>query len=211
MISKNLGVFAAIVFLWMPPLESRGQTPSPAGHTITVTGIGNASGPVSGAVVMAVVRGPVDTPGLEAALRQAGVAEFVDDHSPVTLFNASATGVRGRLRGATREDVDAATRTVTAYTNAHRGASVVTIRFFGPATDCSSIAPKAREAALTDAQTRAREIAGNMGVQLGAVVSVTERGACPPPGRLGGSYAIDAQTLQMTVPVQESVTYAVSP
>jgi hypothetical protein len=69
MISKSLGVFAAILCLWMLPLESSGQTTSPAGRTITVTGLGNASGPVSGAVVMALVRGPVDAPGLQAALR----------------------------------------------------------------------------------------------------------------------------------------------
>jgi uncharacterized protein YggE len=207
MASKRLAVLAALFCLWMP-LASSGQTVAPAGRTVSVTGLGTASGSVTGVIIKAIVRGPVDAAGLEEALRKAGIQQFVDDRSAFS-FIPSVVGVNGRLPAVTHEDIDAATRAVKAYVNAHRGASVLLIRFYGLAKDCTALAPQARDAAMTDAQMRAQAVAGSMGVRLGSSISVAEHGACGTGGRLGGSRSIDAQTLEMTIKVEENVTYAV--
>ena len=201
----------ALVCLWVLPLSGGAQTATPIPRTIVVTGTGSASGSVNTAVVMVLMRGPVDAAGLQTALGSAGIVDFVDDRSRMTKADASIVGLRGRLPTATRQEFTAVTDAVDAYARAHRGASVVALRFFGTAADCPQIAGKAREQALKDARARAEAIAVGTTTHVGAIISVIENDGCPTVGRLGAAFAIDPSTLEMTVPVRESVIFSQLP
>ena len=89
-------------------------------------------------------------------------------------------------------------------------AGVTGVHYFGLAADCPAIEARAREAALADARRRAEAIATNGSVRLGERTTVVEGGGCPRPGPFGGAYAIDTETLSMSVPVSETVTYAIA-
>jgi uncharacterized protein YggE len=207
---RSLGGFLFLLGLSVFPLATSAQSSATNGQKITVTGVAKASGPVSGANVMTIVRGAsIDANGLRDALTRAGVTGFIPDPTMLSTL-PTFVGIRGRMPGATREHIDAVTAAVNAYVKAHSEASMVRIVFFGLSTDCTTIAAKARTAALADAHTRAEEVATSTGAHVKAIVSVTETKACPLPGPLAGAYQIDVQTLAMTVPVQETVTYMTS-
>lgn len=208
---SRLTVSAALLLAAIP-LAAGAQLASPAPQTIVVDGLGGAGGPVSGAIIVALVRGGgTDLPGLQAALSKVGIVEVVADNTFLS-HNGLAVGIRGRLPVLSVAAVATATDAVRSYVQAHRGASVVRIVFQGLAVDCPPIAASARTAALADARARADAIAQGNGRHLGSVVSVTEHGGCPPGGRLGSAgYAIDPQTLTMSVSIKESVIYAMAP
>lgn len=96
------------------------QEASPAAHTITATGAATAGGPVTGAVIMALVSGgKTDAPGLQNALRKAGIVDFVEDDTPLGHL-PTVVGIRGKLASAKRADVDAASDAVKGYVESIR-------------------------------------------------------------------------------------------
>jgi uncharacterized protein YggE len=193
--------------LLAPASVALSQTTAPGGQTVTVTGLAKASGPVTGANVIVLLHGTsVDANGLRDALTKAGVTGVIPDPSLLGTL-PKFVGLRGRMPSATRADIDAATAAVNAYVKAHSETTIVRLAFVGLAADCPEIAAKARTAALADAHDRAENVAAGTGTRVGSVVSVTETEGCRPGGPLAGAYQIDVQTLLMTVPLKETVTY----
>jgi len=204
-------VLASLLIVGVPVAASA-QT-SPQG--ITVTGNGSASAVVSTVVVRVSMNRMAGDDGsyLVARLKAAGVADASADTG--MAGGPQLITVHGHLTGLTKAKLDAVTRAATQFGTAvpPQFAPLVGlsgVHYYGLATDCPAIEQRAREAALADARRRAEAIAANGAVHLGERVAVVESGGCQRAGPFGGAYAIDTETLSMSVPVSETVTYALA-
>ena len=208
--------FAAALILVALPVATTGQTPAmPPATTSTVPGIqvtGKAlvSSPVATALVRIVIHqlGDDDGNGMLARVKVAGIDGATIDEGggtgPGTLL------VHGRLTGITRAKLDAVSQAVRDYAANGPLHQLTVAQFYGLAADCPAIEQRAREAALADARRRAEAIAAFDNLRLGDQLAVSESGGCQPPGRFGGSFAIDVETLSMRVGVDETVTFAIA-
>jgi uncharacterized protein YggE len=194
------------------PLAASAQT-SPQG--ITVTGNGSASAVVSSAIVRVSMNRFAGDDGsyMVSRLKAAGVADAVAE--PTMAGGPQLIVVHGHLTGLTKAKLDAVTRAASQFGSnvPPQFAALVAlsgVHYYGLATDCPAIEQRAREAALADARRRAEAIAANGAVHLGERLTVVESGGCPRAGPFGGTFAIDTDTLSMSVPVSETVTYALT-
>ena len=203
----------ATLLLIAVPLGAGAQTPPQQG--ITVTGNGTASAAVSTAIVRVSMNRLAGDDGsyMVSRLKAAGVTDASADTG--LMGNTQTIIVHGHLNGLTRAKVDAVTRAASQL-----GANVppqfasfvglTNVQFYGLAADCPPIEQRAREAALADARRRAEAIAANGSVHLGERLAVAESGGCQRAGPFGGAFAIDTEALTMSVPVSETVTYAIA-
>jgi uncharacterized protein YggE len=107
------------------------------------------------------------------------------------------------------------------------GLEIMHIGAMYEAADCATLVQQARDAAIADARARAEGLATSLGVTLGELVQASENpyygppdsGSCAPEGMESafgpygpGTYpAFDARSIEATVSIQLSLTYAFGP
>ena len=197
-----LGALAALPLLAPAPLVAQEQTP----RRLVVTGTGEASARPDVAVISAGVVAQADTAsaalaentqamnrGLRAAARRRVAARGPPDRAVRGRCRCTRAGspirrptkpprivgyqVSNQVSARVR-DIDRLGATLDALVGA--GANSIDGLSFDLA-DPKQVLGEARDAAVADALAKAKRYAAAAGVQLGAIISIEEGGAYPPP------------------------------
>jgi uncharacterized protein YggE len=196
----------ALLILAGLPLTASGQSaPTDFSAGITVVGTGISSAAVKMVFARVAARDISDSGQFFAAMTAAGIEQGV-----VVGMDGTGIDVGGRIGAVTRAKLDAVTKAAGDFAAAHPPAAILGVHFFASADDCTAIEQHAREAALADALGRATAIATANGKRLGDRIALIEDGGCPRPGPLGGTRAIDIETLALTIGVKETITFAIA-
>lgn len=230
-----IAVFAMSQFV----VQAQTESPATAQRSITVTGMGGTSGApdianlqlgidsadVDPAVAYENANNQIET--MSAALIEMGISARDIQTSNFNLYWSDKYNPATGMPTGEREYHVQHTLNVIIRDIAQVGAVIGTALDTGSNSiygltfgidDPTSLVNEARSIALDDAQLRAEEIAQNIGVQLGEIITVTEGATYPqmvysmaPGGRGGGGGNSEAPISEgsLAVDVQVTVTYAI--
>jgi hypothetical protein len=213
----------AVLVLTLLPLAASAQSlPSvqrfgtSGSQGIVVQGRGVARFPVKTVTFFAATRGNADEPAVLAAMRAAGIDDPLIGPMGSQINNSGQSMVRGTIHDVTRAKLDRVARAAVAYVIAHPGTNVDNVNFSATAEDCAQHEQAARTAAIADARRKAQAIAALADVALDGIVAVSENGGCPLAGEAAmqpygqGGLPFDLSTLNATISIGESVTFAIT-